>query len=135
MISRIVRFSFVAFASVFMFAAVQPQSVWAQDHVVSSTDLRKDVHQAAKARQTQEARIDAFLRTPQAKKALSAANIDYKTVENGVSLLNDKEVADLAARADKAQADFAAGSLTNEQLTYIIIALATAVIILIIVYH
>jgi hypothetical protein len=135
MTSRIVRFSFVVFASWLMFAAVPPQNAWGQEHVVSSTDLEKDISQAAKARQAQEAKIEAFFKTPQAKKALDTANIDYQTVENGVRLLNDKEVAQLAARADKAQADFSAGALTNQQLTYIVIALATAVIILIIVYH
>lgn len=133
MISRITRFSIVLAGFLFMFAGVQAQRTWAQDHVVTSSDLQKDLNKAAQTRQAQEAKIDAFLRTPQAKKALAAANIDYRTVEKGVPLLNDHELAELSARAEKAQSDFAAGSLTNEQLTYIIIALATAVIVLIIV--
>jgi Flp pilus assembly protein TadB len=135
MISRIVRYSIVLGGFMFMFAGMQAQRTWAQDHVVSSSDLRKDVSQAAQTRQAQEAKIEEFLRTPQAKKALAAASIDYKTVQKGVPLLNDREVAELSARADKAQKDFAAGSLTNQELTYIVIALATAVIILVIVYH
>lgn len=133
MISRITRFSIVLAGFLFMLAGVQAQRTWAQDHVVTSSDLQKDLNKAAQTRRAQEAKIDAFLQTPQAKKALAAANIDYKTVEKGVPLLNDHELAQLSARADKAQSDFAAGSLTNEQLTYIIIALATAVIVLIIV--
>lgn len=133
MISRIMRFSIVLAGFLFVFAGVQAQRTWAQEHVVTSSDLQKDLHKAAQARRVQEAKIDAFLQTPQAKKALDAANIDYKTVEKGVPLLSDHELAQLSARAEKAQSDFAAGSLTNEQLTYIIIALATAVIVLIIV--
>lgn len=133
MISRITRFSIVLAGFLFMFAGVQAQRTWAQDHVVTSSDLQKDLNKAAQTRRAKEAKIEALLRTPQAKKALATANIDYKTVEKGVPLLSDHELAQLSARADKAQADFAAGSLTNEQLTYIIIALATAVIVLIIV--
>jgi hypothetical protein len=49
-------------------------------------------------------------------------------------LLNDKELARLAAQAEKVQADVAAGALDNhQQISYIIIALATAVLILVIV--
>ena len=132
MISRIVRFSIIVLGFSFVFAGVQAQRTWAQEHVVTSSDLRKDVSHAAQTRRTQEAKIEAFLSTPQAKRALASANIDYKTVEKGVSLLSDREVAELSARAEKARKDFAAGSLTNEQITYILIALATAVIILVI---
>jgi len=39
----------------------------------------------------------------------------------------------LAARTEKVRKDFAAGALTNQQITYIIIALATALIVVIIV--
>lgn len=116
-----------------MFAGVQAQRTWAQEHVVTSSDLQKDVNQAARTRRSQELKIETFLQTPRAKKALAAVNIDYKTVEKGVPLLNDRELAGLSARAGKAQSDFAAGALTNQQLTYVIIALATAVIILVII--
>jgi hypothetical protein len=133
MISRITRFSIVLVGCLFMFAGVQARRTWAQDHVVTSSDLQKAVNQAAQTRHAQEEKIEALLEAPRARKALAAANIDYKTVHRGVRLLSDREVAELSARAEKAQADFAAGALTNEQLTYIIIALATAVIILVIV--
>jgi hypothetical protein len=132
MISRIVRFSIITMGFLFVFAGVRARSARAQEHVVTSSDLQKDVNHAAKVRQAQEGKIEQFLSTPQAKRALASANIDYKTVEKGVQLLNDREVAELSARAERAQRDFAAGSLTNEQITYILIALATAVIILVI---
>jgi len=47
--------------------------------------------------------------------------------------LSDEELARLAARTEKVRKDFAAGALTNQQITYIIIALATALIVVIIV--
>ncbi len=111
-----------------------PQAVTAQEHVVSSADLQKDVANAAQLRQERIAKVRKFLSTDQARTALKAANVDYDVVQNGVSTLSDDELARLSARADQAQKDFAAGSLTNEQLTYIIIALAAAVIVLIAVH-
>ena len=135
MISRTTRYSLLLFGLVLTLAAFAPQPARAQDHVVTQADLQKDVTQAAQTRQSREAKLESFLSTPEARKALQAANVDYKAVQKGVPLLSDAELARLAARADKAQADFAAGSLSNQDLTYIVIALATAVIVLIIVYH
>ena len=47
--------------------------------------------------------------------------------------LSDEELARLAARTDKVQRDMAAGALNNQQITYILIALGTAVLVLILV--
>jgi hypothetical protein len=57
--------------------------------------------------------------------------VDGQQVKNAVSRLSDQELAQLAARASKAQADFAAGSLSDRDL--IIILLAVVALILIIV--
>jgi hypothetical protein len=57
--------------------------------------------------------------------------MDTRQVKTAVSTLNDQELAQLAARADKAQADFAAGTLSQRDL--ILIILGVAVLILIIV--
>lgn len=46
-------------------------------------------------------------------------------------LLDEWELASLTARAEEPADDVAGGSLTNQQLTYIVIALAAAVIVLI----
>ena len=54
-------------------------------------------------------------------------------IEKAFPQLSDEELARLALQTDKIQNDLAAGALTNQQLTYMTIALATAVIILIIV--
>jgi hypothetical protein len=113
---------------------VTPRAVFAQDHVVSTNDLKQDVALAAQLRQSHIANIEKMLSSEQGQRALKSANIDYKVVQSGISTLSDDELARLSARADQAQKDFAAGALTNEQITYIIIALATAVIILVIVH-
>jgi hypothetical protein len=50
-----------------------------------------------------------------------------------VPMLSDAELAQLSSRIDSAQTDFAAGALDNEHITYIIIALAAAVIVLVLI--
>jgi hypothetical protein len=91
---------------------------------------------AAAASEKRAARRESLARLFQgqdARRALHAAGIDSGQVLLAVSALDQEDVDRLAARADRAQRDFAAGALTNLQLTYIVIALATAVIILVIV--
>jgi len=126
----------LGFSAAVLFATffALPQGLAAQQHVVSSTDLQNDVANAAQVRQENIAKIDKFLSTDQAQRALKAGNVNYDVVKRGIPTLSDDELARLSARADKAQKDFAAGALTNEQITYIIIALAAAVIVLIAVH-
>lgn len=107
--------------------------VKAQDHVVSSADLSRAVASAAGSRHQQVKQIEQFLSSDTARKALNRVHLDPAQVQRAVPFLSDAELARLSARSAKAQSDFAAGALTNEQLTYIIIALATAVIVIIIV--
>lgn len=108
-----------------------PQGAIAQDHVVSSSDVKKDLQTATAARKTQLAQVDGFLATSEAKKALSDAHIDYQQVHAAVQSLSDEDLARVAAKANQAQKDFAAGDLSNRDL--ILIILAVAVLILIIV--
>jgi hypothetical protein len=111
-----------------------PQSTLAQDHIVSSTDLRTDIANAAQARQQHIATIEKLLSSDQGQQALKSANIDYKVIQNGISTLSDDELARLSSQAEQAQKSFAAGALSNQDITYILIALATAVIVLILVH-
>lgn len=123
----------VLLVSMLVAAFVLPQDMLAQQHVVSSADLRRDAAAAAQVRQSNQAKVLKFFSSEQAKKALKSASLPYERVEKAVSQLSDEELARLAARTDKVQNDFAAGALNNQQVTYIIIALATAVLILILV--
>lgn len=110
---------------------VFPQSIIAQDHVVSSSDIKKDLQTATAERKQQLAQVDGFLSTTHAKKALADAHIDYQQVHNALQSLSDEDLARVAAKADQAQKDFAAGDLSDRDL--ILIILAVAVIVLIIV--
>ena len=103
------------------------------DHIVSARDLQQAMRASGQARQDNLAKIDRFFSSDPARKAFEAVKLDPARASHAVNLLSDKELARLAARTDKLQHDVAAGALSNQQITYILIALATAVIILVIV--
>ena len=128
--SRILTASFVCALT---FVLQTPLPAAAQDHVVSPAELQQATASAACSRQQKIDKVEKFFSSEQAEKALKSAHLDAVQVKKAVPTLNDKELARLASRADKAQKDFAAGALTNQQITYILIALATAVIVLILV--
>jgi hypothetical protein len=52
-------------------------------------------------------------------------------VKSAVSQLNDQELAQLASRASKAQADFAAGSLSDRDLIIILVCIAALILIIV----
>ena len=108
-----------------------PPDVLAQDHVVKPSDLQNEMVKATQARQHNLETLQQFLSTPAAEKALKAAKVDPQQVKTAVATLNDEDLAQLSARAQKAQADFAAGRISDRDL--ILILVAVAVIILIIV--
>ena len=109
------------------------QSARADDHLVTSADLHQMLLNSANSRQDDIGRIQKFLSSDSTHKALGRNNHLLVKVEKALPYLSDEELKRLAVQTQKFDQDVAAGSLTNQQLTYIIIALATAVIILIIV--
>lgn len=119
----------------FVLAAIVPViSAAAQEaHVVPLAELHADVAAATATRQANLEKAQRFFSSESAVKALQSVRIDGNQVKAALPLLGDAELAQLASRADQAQADFAAGALSNLHLTYIVIALATAVIVLLIV--
>ncbi len=110
-----------------------PQGLLADEHVVTPSDLQQQTINAAKARQDKIQSVREFFSSERAQKALRSAKIDGNKVQNAIAQLSDAELAQLAAKTNAAQKDFAAGALSNQDLTYIIIALATAVVVIILV--
>jgi hypothetical protein len=102
-------------------------------HVVPLADLHAKVADATRTRQENISKLDKFFADPPASKALGMVHLDGQQVQRAVASLSDDDLARLSARAERAHNDFSAGALNNEQLTYIVIALATAVLVLIIV--
>lgn len=103
----------------------------AQTHVVSPADLQKEVVSTSQTRQHNLDTVKQFLSTPAAEKAMKSAKIDSNQVKTAVSTLDDKELARLAARADKAQSDFAAGVMGERDLLLIVVAIAVIILIIV----
>src|SRR5437899_7634051 len=118
----------VVIASVLVTFFFIPSDLIAQSHVVSPADLQKEVAAASQARQQNLKTVQQFLSTPTAQKAMKSAQMDAQQVKTAVATLDDQELARLAARADKAQADFAAGTLSERDLILIILAVAVLVL-------
>jgi hypothetical protein len=123
---------FRLFVVALMMAIALPQLTFAQNSVTSS-ELEQAILNASRTREKNLEQVRGFLATDQVKSALKGAQMDPERVEKAASTLSSEELSRLASRTQSIQNDFAAGALTNQELTYVIIALATAVIILVIV--
>jgi len=110
---------------------IVPTDALAQSHVVSPADLQREAVAASQARQHNLDSVQRLLSTPAAAKALKSAKMDTQQVKTAVSTLNDQELAQLAARAYKAQAYFAAGNLSERDLILIILGIAVLVLIIV----
>jgi hypothetical protein len=116
-----------------LLAGFAPAGLQAAEHVVPSEALTQRLESDAAQRTADEQALIRLFETDSAQKTLAAAGLDAQQAVAGVSALNADELSRLAERARAYQADVAAGALNNQQITYILIALATAVIILVIV--
>ena len=108
-----------------------PTNLLAQAHVVSPADLQKEAVTASQARQQNLEQVKQFLSSDNAQKALKSAHMDPVQVTKAVASLSDAQLAQLAARSQKAQADFAAGSMSNRDLLIIIVAIAALILIIV----
>ena len=112
---------------------IVPQTLLAQAQSVTTSDLRDAVKQAAAGRERNLEQVRSFFADPKVSEALGTARIDSRRVQQAVSTLDNAELAKLAARTSQIQKDFAAGALSNQELTYLIIAIGAAVLVLIVV--
>ncbi len=111
-----------------------PSGLWAQTHVVSANEMQIEAVAATQVRQKHLKTVTQFLSTPDAQKALRSAHLNPTQVKTAVSSLSDEELAQLASRAEKAQADFAAGNIDNRDLLLIILGLAALILIIVAVH-
>jgi len=108
-------------------------AVQAEDRRPSVEELRRLAESASETRMASRRKLERFFSSEPAQRALKKAKVDTRQVMHAIATLDQEDLDRLAARADKAQRDFAAGALSNEHLTYIVIALAAALFVLIIV--
>ena len=110
-----------------------PQNLFAQaaEHVVSSVELKKAAVDASRIRQQNLDTLREFFSSERAQRALKAAHTDPERVKKAVASLSDTELAQLASRAQKAQADFAAGHLSDRDLIIILVVIAALILIIV----
>lgn len=130
-LSRVLQFLFVVFLSTLL---TIPQNALAQNHVVSSTDIQKDVAAASISREKEVAQLESLFSSPRAKQAMKSAHVTYQQVNNAVQQLNDDDLARLSARSENAQKDFAAGNLSNRDLLIIVLGILALILIIVAVH-
>jgi hypothetical protein len=108
-----------------------PQGALAQNHVVTSSDLQKDVAAASAVRQNNLSQVEGFLSSTEAQRAMKSVHIYPQQVKNAIPQLNDDELAQLSARSEKAQKDFAAGNISDRDLLIILVAIAALILIIV----
>lgn len=110
-------------------AGTPAKSQGQDQHVVTLDELKKDAAQPAEMRHANEAAVKDFLSSEQAQRALKSANLDLKQVDKAVGQLSDEDLAKLADRSRQAQKDFAAGTLSDRDLLWIILIIVAVLII------
>jgi hypothetical protein len=108
-----------------------PPSVSAQAHIVSPEEMRSAIVAATQSREKNREKIASVLSNPKVEKALRGARVDVKQVKSAISSLSDVELARLAARVHNAEADFAAGRLSDRDLLWILIGIAALILIIV----
>lgn len=103
----------------------------AQTHIVSPAELQKEAVAATKARQHDADTVNRFLSSPKAQKVLATAGIDAQQVKTAVAALDDAELARLAEQSRNAQADFAAGRISDRDLLFILVGIAVVILIIV----
>ncbi|HZF38755.1 MAG TPA: PA2779 family protein [Blastocatellia bacterium] len=105
--------------------------ILAQSHVVSPTDIHKELVNAAQTRQQNLQKVKNLFSSDETRKAMEAAKISPERVDAAVSTLSDDELARLASRADKLDKDFAAGRLSDRDLLIVLLGIAALVLIIV----
>ena len=113
-----------------------PSPLFAQDsqHLVSPSDLQHAATSASQSRQQNLDTLRGVFSSEKAQQALESAHMNPQEVSKAVTGLSDEELAQLAARASKAQNDFAGGSMGDHDLLLILVLLAALILIIVAVH-
>ena len=125
--------SLVRLISVLTLTFLAPGAVLAQGELVTPSELRDAVRKASEQKQKNLEQVRSFFANSQVRDALAKGGIQYDRVQKALPSLDAETIAKLASQTSRLQNDFAAGALTNQELTYIVIALASAVIVVVLI--
>lgn len=130
-VSLVLEFAFISLFSVLL---AFPQGARAQDHVVPPSDLQKDVSAVSATRQKNLAQVEDFLSSSAAQQAMKSAHINPEQVKSAIPQMSDDELAQLSARSEKAQKDFAAGRISDRDLLIILVGVAVLILVIVAVH-
>jgi Flp pilus assembly protein TadB len=106
-------------------------SIMAQTHVVSPSDIHKELVNAAQTRRENLQKVKGLFSSDETRKAMEAAQINPERVDTAISTLSDEELARLASRADNLDKDFAAGRISDRDLLIILVGIAALILIIV----
>ena len=121
----------VAFVLAAVFALPQNLVAETAQHLVSPSELQQAAVKASTARQQNLDQVKQFFSSEKAQQALKSAHVNPEQVKSAVSTLDNAELAQLASRVQKTQADFAAGTLSDRDLIIILVAIAALILIIV----
>ena len=127
------RFVQVMTAYVLVTIFAIPQSLFAQAaaHVVTPAEMHKAAVDASRARQQNLDTVREFVSSEKARRALESARMSPQQIKDAVASLSDAELAQLASKVQKTQADFAAGTISNRDLIFILLGIAALILIIV----
>jgi len=111
----------------------QNQPAQQDQHLVSPGQLQQQVQNSTATRQQNMDTLNQFVSSPQALKAMKDAKIDPVQVKTAIPTLSNADLANLSARAQHVQQDFAAGRISNLMIGLIIVLIV--LVILLAAYH
>lgn len=115
--------------------AAQPAAAPSQSqHLVSPSALQHATVNASRTSEQNRKTLRKFFSSPQAKQALKSAHIKPQEVNKAIAGLSNHDLAQLAQRVNKAQANFAAGQMTNHTLLLILVFFAALILIIVAVH-
>lgn len=114
---------------IILVAVLVPQSALAQSHIVKPEDLQKALLDASSARKQNITAVEELFSTEQAQSFFRKAGIDHSKAIRAISLLEDEELAQLAAQAKEIEADFAAGEISDRTMLWVIIVVGIGALI------
>ncbi len=104
----------------------------ATEHVVPLQEMEGRIATQATQRRANLDKVAAFLSMGRVEEAMRSAKLEPNQIRAATGVLSDEELAKLAARTERVREDIRGGALTNTQLTYAVIALVTALVVVII---
>lgn len=123
----------IQFLAVALAALIPAQAFAAEQHVISQGQLRSALSAAAEQRAKNLADVDRFFSDTRVREVLNKAKMDPDALRSAAATLDDSELAQIAAKTRAA--DLTAGdiSLTNSQVTLVILIAGLLVFLTILV--